>query len=594
MSKELNGLNYNLIGGGSKLNTSNLVLKAFSEKKPEIASFILINLGNDCVNIEEVDIYGRNILHYLVIFNNYITFQNLFMNILEKKSKFKKMCNIQDKLGNTPLHYAVMFNLNNIADLLIKNGANAKLKNNEGDYVQTDNEKDIFDDMTIKDISTETVTEGPKKYLRSLVLIKNKKPQVTSLVSTVSDISDLFLSDKNISNNKNTNNYNTNRDSLTDVELNAALNKIVKSYARPESDTFQLPTISQMSFELPTMTQQTQNSDKEQNSETLSFLKNIQQQNTEKESRTDEVAMNFLQRLKDIKETNPNKKTPQDEDILIPVELTVLPHIGEPPSEYLEPTTATMIKDFRNEQKKDARLIGGKKSKKSKGIRKIYTFSEMSYGDPITNDDEFKEANKRITSELFDDKKKSESSESSESTKKLTSELSEMARNIEQQSTKIHERSIEKIAELMKLDLKNPEDNKKARYYKAALWRMIKEKHPELSNYDRSVEMEKNITKEILKTINIQKVSEDIEKYFSEKVKTSSEETVEKPKKATKTKVEKVEKPKKATKTKVEKVEKPKKGTKAKKTKDEGSNKTLSISTETLSAFSETSESSMS
>jgi ankyrin repeat protein len=588
MSKELNGLNYNLIGGGSKLNTSNLVLKAFSEKKPEIASFILINLGNDCVNIEEVDIYGRNILHYLVIFNNYITFQNLFLNILEKKSKIKKMINLQDKLGNTPLHYAVMFNLNNIADLLIKNGANAKLKNNEGDYVQTDNEKEGFDDMTIKDISTETVTEGPKKYLRSLVLIKNKKPQVDSLVSTVSDISDLFLSDKNTSNNKNTNNYNTNRDSLTDVELNMALNKIVKSYARPESDTFQLPTISQMSFELPTMTQ---NSDKKQNSETLSFLKNIQQRNTEKESRTDEIAMNFLQRLKDIKQTNPNKRTLEDEDILIPVELTVLPHIGEPPSEYLEPTTATMIKDFRNEQKKEARLIGGKKSKKSKGKRKIYTFSEMSYGDPITTDDELKEANKRITSELFDNKKKSESSESSESTKKLTSELSEMARNIEQQSTKIHERSIEKIAELMKLDLKSPEDNKKARYYKAALWRMIKEKHPELSNYDRSVEMEKNITKEILKTINIQQVSEDIEKYFSEKVKTSLEETVEKPKKVIKTKVEKEEKPKKATKTKVEK---PKKATKTKKTKDEGSNKTLSISTEITSEFSETSESSMS
>jgi ankyrin repeat protein len=584
MSKELNGLNYNLIDRGNKLNPSNLVLKAFSEKKPEIASFILINLGNDCVDIEDVDIYGRNILHYLIIFNNYMTFQNLLMNILEKKSKLKKVINVQDKLGNSPLHYAVMFNLNNIADLLIKNGANPKLKNNEGDYVQTDNEVELFDDMTIKDISTETVTEGPKKYLRSLLLINNKNPPVASLISTVSDISELFLSDKKPAGKKISINNSTNRENLTDNELNMALNKIVKSYSQPQTDSFQLPTISNMSFELPTMTQ---NSDKKQNSDTLSFLKNIQQ-NTEKNTQTDEVAMNFLQRLKDIKQTNPNKKTQQDEDILIPVELTVLPHVGELPSEYLEPTTATMIKDFRNEQNKEARLVGGKKSKKSKGKRKIYTYSEMSYGDPITNDDELKEANERITAELFDNKKKSESSESSESTKKLTSELSEMARNIEQQSTKIHERSIEKIAEIMKLDLKNPEDNKKARYYKAALWRMIKEKHPELSNYDRSVEMEKNITKEILKSINIQQVSEDIEKYFSEKVKTSSEE---KPKKATKTKEEK---PKKATKTKVEKEEKPKKATKTKKTKDEGSNKTLSISTETLSKFSETSESSMS
>ena len=562
MSKELNGLNYNLIGG--KVNASNLVLKAFSEKKPEIASFILINLGKDSVNIEDEDIYGRNILHYLVIFNNYMSFQNLFMNLLENKSKLKKIINKQDKLGNTPLHYAVMFDLNNVADLLIKNGANSKLKNNEGDYIQTDNDVDIFDNMTIKDISTETVTEGPKKYLRSLVLINSKKPEVASLISSVSDISDLFLSDRNQTekmNMKNSINNSTNRENLTDVELNMALNKIVKSYSRPESDTFQLPTITQ-----------TQNSDKRQNSETLSFLKNIQQ-TTDKESRTDEVAMNFLQRLKDIKSTNPNKKNEEEEDILIPVELTVFPHVGEPPSEYLEPTTATMINNFRNEQKNESRLFGGKKSK-TKGKRKVYTFSEMSYGEPITNDEEFKEANKKITDELFEDNEKSES-ESSESTKKLTSELSEMARNIEQQSTKIHERSIEKIAELMNLDLKNPDDNKKARYYKAALWKMVKEKHPELSNYDRSVEMEKNITKETLKNINIKQVSDEIDKYFSEKVKTSEE----KPKKETKVKETK---PKKETKTK------------AKKSKDEGSNKTLSISTESLSNFSKTSESSMS
>ena len=38
-----------------------------------------------------------------------------------------------------------------------------------------------------------------------------------------------------------------------------------------------------------------------------------------------------------------------------------------------------------------------------------------------------------------------------------------MARNIARQSTDIHERTIEKIATILKLDLKNPEDNKTTR-----------------------------------------------------------------------------------------------------------------------------------
>ena len=250
-----------------------------------------------------------------------------------------------------------------------------------------------------------------------------------------------------------------------------------------------------------------------------------------------------------------------------------------------------------------SQLIGGKRNKKSKGVRKLKTFSEMSYGEPINSDEDLKEANTKIAEELFDNKDKKskkdkKSSDESEKDNQLASELSEMARNIARQSSDIHERTIEKIAELLKLDLKNPEDNKKARYYKAAIWKMVKDAHPELSNYDRSVEMEKNITKEKLKTINIEKVSKEIDKYFSEKSDSNSDSKPvkkSKPEISTSIMTETEEKPKKKAATTTKKVEKKvveKTKKKVTKNKGEGSNQTLSISTETSSIYSESNQSS--
>ena len=79
-----------------------------------------------------------------------------------------------------------------------------------------------------------------------------------------------------------------------------------------------------------------------------------------------------------------------------------------------------------------------------------------------------------------------------------------------------------KIIELLKLDKNNEKDVMKARNYKAAIYKMVKEKNPLLNNFDRAVEMEKSITKEILKSIDIDKVTKEIEQYKSDKVKTDT------------------------------------------------------------------------
>ena len=618
---------YNQNGGlCGRADLNEIILKAFTDKQPEIASYIIYNMKSKLKKLKETDMYGRNILHYLIIFNNYKPIDILFRNIMDAPGyyKIKDLINIKDKLGNTPLHYAVMFNLNEIAEILIKNGADNKIKNNDGEYIETDKPDDI----------EEEPEQNPMFIPKVKIHILEVKPQTDK-----SDFSDILFTDINRESNLMSDNRDNNRDNVSSEELDEALNKIVSSYANPQSQTQPRSQPRQDSINLtPLRSMRTElNRDRGDNlsevnedeyaSRIISKLTKPQvKESTENtvnsdDIRTEELAMRIIKKLKGERDESqnstatatakltripdsPDSPDSKDDDNITPIELTMGPRVGEPPSIFMELNTEDMVNKIRQNK---SQLIGGKRNKKSKGVRKLKTFSEMSYGEPINTDEDLKEANTKIAEELFDnkdkkskkDKKDKESSEDSEKDNQLASELSEMARNIARQSSDIHERTIEKIAELLKLDLKNPEDNKKARYYKAAIWKMVKDAHPELSNYDRSVEMEKNVTKEKLKTINIEKVSKEIDKYFSEKSDSNSDSKPvkkSKPEISTSIMTETEEKPKKkaltATTKKVEKKEVEKTKKKVTKKKDEGSNQTLSISTETSSIYSESNQSS--
>ena len=107
-------------------------------------------------------------------------------------------------------------------------------------------------------------------------------------------------------------------------------------------------------------------------------------------------------------------------------------------------------------------------------------------------------------------------------TKSLNSDesgISEMARAIKKQSTEIHERVIAKIMEILKVD------EITARAYKGALYAKVKDEHPELSNFDRAVEMEKLATDKVLNKLNNKKVDE-IKNHIKDKnVKNSSNDS---------------------------------------------------------------------
>ncbi len=81
-------------------------------------------------------------------------------------------------------------------------------------------------------------------------------------------------------------------------------------------------------------------------------------------------------------------------------------------------------------------------------------------------------------------------------------DMSELSRMINNQATQIHERTVKKISELLNIS------EKEARIYKAYIYSEIKKLHPELNNFDRAVEMEKQITTDFLNNIDKKKISD--------------------------------------------------------------------------------------
>lgn len=96
--------------------------------------------------------------------------------------------------------------------------------------------------------------------------------------------------------------------------------------------------------------------------------------------------------------------------------------------------------------------------------------------------------------------------------KNFDTRSTDLSRMISRQGDDIHKRVIEKIMKLMKLNEKD------AKVYKAALWRQVTEKHPEIkSNLDKSLEMEKLTTKKNLDKIDFKKTKKEIEEHFAKK-----------------------------------------------------------------------------
>jgi len=638
----INSNDLDILTGGCFNYTSddiyNIVLKAFGQKKPDIVCFLLENLKNKITKLDMKDKHDRNFLHYFVLYSNYEIINDYLMQILKntKICSVRDAINKKDVLGNTPLHYAVMMNDTALATLLVNRGANKKIKNNDGEYIDTDEHyasensarsdrrkrsREISDDFfTVSNI--EILKHNPNPDTETFVFEPTSHSETPIKLDNIHDLLH-YQSQSRVKSNINSGNTDDKikTESLSDVHTDDIAATIMRKLRGGE-----LPINNKLSVENEWPIKELSSQPLKEDPPIL--LNNNDEENNNEVNNDENI--NTERIIKNLLNTKIEEDFIQKEDVN---------HLdikqqggGRRKSKKIDKNKSKIERQSKIKGK--SKIEGQSKIKgkskierqsKIKGNRNLITYSEGVYGEPIKTEEEFTEATEKIGLELLKlnsknnkesdnnetktepdktledktledktledklflnktdiddssesdkdkDKDKDKSEDKTDENIEVKSELSEMARSIARQSTEIHERAVKKIAEILKLDLNNPDDNKKARYYKAAIWRQITTKHPELSNFDRAVEMEKLVTKDYLKTIDINKITKEIDQYLSDK---SEEKTDKKDKKE--------KKEKKMSRSKSKK-------NKEKKHKKKHLDSSISISTESTPSYSPTSE----
>src|SRR3989304_6834258 len=119
-----------------------------------------------------IDTNGNTILHHAI--NNYdsnIIDHIAFFVMLINNKCLKKIINNQNKFGDTVLHNAVRMGYDDLADLLIINEIDTKIRNNDNKFVnRIDSEKSI-------NMEEDTLDQ---EQTSCLITIRNVKIQMTS------------------------------------------------------------------------------------------------------------------------------------------------------------------------------------------------------------------------------------------------------------------------------------------------------------------------------------------------------------------------------------------------------------------------------
>lgn len=385
--------------------------------------------------------------------------------------KLKSAINKQDKNGNTPTHFAAALGFNSLVKLYIDKGADLTLVNKIGEKVVEDESTD----------NTPVVIVVEKK------LITNPDPETFTFKRNMIDTSE----DSNTPIPKDISKRS--QQTVSSDQTEHFFREIENAFNKKSEDKTEERIIRSQSGGL---------SDKKDNMTELTIA-------------TDKIIDGILNKTKintnsDNLNTNSHKLT-KDSELSIST------------NDILEKIINKSNEVSVNNIKHNIEQKGGKKSsKKSKKLKKDRHISRIHGERTISTFSE-------ITSKISDNQKYIDPVNSD------GSDISDIAHQIARQSSDIHERTVMKIIEILKLNKDKPEDVQTARNYKAAIYRIVKEKNPLLNNFDRAVEMEKSITKEMLASIDINKVTKEIEKHLSEKSKTTDNTTDTEPSKKSKT-----------------------------------------------------------
>jgi hypothetical protein len=129
-----------LFGSGSGEYATELALDAFNKQYPQIGYFVIRHALDKSVSIDfsKVDNRKCNLLHHLTQYATIPLIRDL-ISIVLNDTNAKKYINAQDEHGNTPAHYAVKNELDDLVNEFVANGANLSVVNVNGVSIGTNN-----------------------------------------------------------------------------------------------------------------------------------------------------------------------------------------------------------------------------------------------------------------------------------------------------------------------------------------------------------------------------------------------------------------------------------------------------------------------
>jgi len=396
-----------------------MALNAFQDGRPDVAIYLILKYK---CNFSSTDSSGKTLFHYLIEYSNDIPIAGYCLNKILSDKSISLPLNIQDENGNTPTHYAAILNNNKLIEFLKLKGADLKIKNKDGYYIDEDNE------------DSNAILEDKSDTLFSKIEKKSNDDNEEMLLSEIAKIVNNFRSDTENS-NISLSNLNTLSEKKTDDKKHISDNVLTDDFVK----------------NIMTIFKQNKQYDTDGNIFNVNLDRTI----------------NDLELIdKNIDKNDNNNNNDVNNNV------------------NNDDNTDTILKSLLNKQKNKNSVVSSNPVNKLilegghniKGNREMITYSDQLGGSSRT----------KYTKSLNSDE----------------SGISEMARAIKKQSTEIHERVIAKIMEILKVD------EITARAYKGALYAKVKDEHPELSNFDRAVEMEKLATDKVLNKLNDKKIDE--------------------------------------------------------------------------------------
>ena len=464
---------------------------------------------------------GYTILHYIVAYFQVIPSANELINKILKRDDVDCFINIQDYTNkNTPLHFAAQMHNNELCDKLVKAGADQTIRNANNLYVSSEQEQETAQEQVPLQVHAIQLdqTEQPEQSIQSTdatIELPSRTFSATSAIpvntATLSATSSVPVNTATLS-------------ATSAAPVNTAT--LSATSAAPSESVFLKKAATAVDNAVSNIINKFINKPKPSTSEYSKGLpENLSE--TAKPAVTDRKSDNKLLSTSEfvdalISQYGNKKPVPQSQQPQQPQQsisnvlkdrLPQLPEAQKLAQQLEELKSSPKAQQIYSQISQQLKQMGGGRNV-VRGSRMLKNYN--MYGGDF---DEYDFAG---------------------GAKNRNSEASELSRAVDNQANKIHSDTIKKIQEILDVD------EQTARAYKSKLWSMVIKNNPDLNNLDKSVEMLKLATKDVLRDIDsgeIKDISESMAKKWAEKQKrraessgsegseTESSESSEKPKK---------------------------------------------------------------